>query len=114
MLVVYLWWYTRDQNSDNFVRVLPTIDSTSSVSTPQYAGVGPFCARAVRVLALKYNNNTINRLSLTHISEPTRLGMISYAVFCLKRIRVRMDHLHGGRRILLEFMLPPLTRSPGT
>src|SRR5450756_2821734 len=24
------------------------------------------------------------RLSLIHISEPTRLGMISYAVFCLK------------------------------
>src|SRR5450756_2927475 len=24
-------------------------------------------------------------LSLTHISEPTRLGMISYAVFCLKK-----------------------------
>src|SRR5450759_1480766 len=28
--------------------------------------------------ALKY-------LSLIHISEPTRLGMISYAVFCLKK-----------------------------
>ena len=25
------------------------------------------------------------RLSLIHISEPTRLGMISYAVFCLKK-----------------------------
>ena len=25
-------------------------------------------------------------LSLIHISEPTRLGMISYAVFCLKII----------------------------
>ena len=24
-------------------------------------------------------------LSLIHISEPTRLGMISYAVFCLKK-----------------------------
>src|SRR5450759_5078068 len=27
----------------------------------------------------------INILSLIHISEPTRLGMISYAVFCLKK-----------------------------
>src|SRR5659263_229753 len=27
----------------------------------------------------------IRRLSLIHISEPTRLGMISYAVFCLKK-----------------------------
>ena len=28
---------------------------------------------------------TIDKLSLIHISEPTRLGMISYAVFCLKK-----------------------------
>src|SRR5665648_412507 len=27
----------------------------------------------------------LNNLSLIHISEPTRLGMISYAVFCLKK-----------------------------
>src|SRR5659263_281449 len=27
----------------------------------------------------------VNYLSLIHISEPTRLGMISYAVFCLKK-----------------------------
>src|SRR5659263_760079 len=27
----------------------------------------------------------ILNLSLIHISEPTRLGMISYAVFCLKK-----------------------------
>src|SRR5428012_20935 len=30
-------------------------------------------------------------LSLIHISEPTRLGMISYAVFCLKKKK------HGGK-----------------
>src|SRR5665648_159416 len=29
-------------------------------------------------------NGTGSDLSLIHISEPTRLGMISYAVFCLK------------------------------
>src|SRR5450756_2508479 len=28
---------------------------------------------------------TLQNLSLIHISEPTRLGMISYAVFCLKK-----------------------------
>ena len=28
-------------------------------------------------------------LSLIHISEPTRLGMISYAVFCLKKKKKR-------------------------
>src|SRR5450759_1279767 len=27
----------------------------------------------------------LQALSLIHISEPTRLGMISYAVFCLKK-----------------------------
>src|SRR5450756_2752974 len=27
----------------------------------------------------------VQDLSLIHISEPTRLGMISYAVFCLKK-----------------------------
>ena len=31
----------------------------------------------------KYSKTT--ELSLIHISEPTRLGMISYAVFCLKK-----------------------------
>ena len=30
-------------------------------------------------------NREIHDLSLIHISEPTRLGMISYAVFCLKK-----------------------------
>src|SRR5450756_915898 len=29
--------------------------------------------------------SNITDLSLIHISEPTRLGMISYAVFCLKK-----------------------------
>src|SRR5450756_82045 len=39
---------------------------------PTYSGLG---ARIEQLL----------RLSLIHISEPTRLGMISYAVFCLKK-----------------------------
>src|SRR5450756_2000059 len=30
-------------------------------------------------------HRTHSCLSLIHISEPTRLGMISYAVFCLKK-----------------------------
>src|SRR5450759_5284578 len=34
---------------------------------------------------LKSSNHGENTLSLIHISEPTRLGMISYAVFCLKK-----------------------------
>eukprot|EP00825_Cyclidium_porcatum_P039004 TRINITY_DN4635_c0_g1_i1.p2 TRINITY_DN4635_c0_g1~~TRINITY_DN4635_c0_g1_i1.p2 ORF type:complete len:118 (-),score=19.02 TRINITY_DN4635_c0_g1_i1:1-354(-) len=38
-----------------------------------------FCCRTRNIL---YN------LSLIHISEPTRLGMISYAVFCLKKKKI--------------------------
>ena len=30
-------------------------------------------------------SDKVQNLSLIHISEPTRLGMISYAVFCLKK-----------------------------
>src|SRR5450756_2881073 len=33
----------------------------------------------------RYRGMRIQYLSLIHISEPTRLGMISYAVFCLKK-----------------------------
>ena len=32
----------------------------------------------------------VKDLSLIHISEPTRLGMISYAVFCLKKKKRRV------------------------
>src|SRR5450759_1331961 len=44
--------------------------------------VSPEARRAVEkaIARLGYVPN----LSLIHISEPTRLGMISYAVFCLK------------------------------
>src|SRR5450756_1967605 len=38
--------------------------------------VGPFA---------QYGGEVVEALSLIHISEPTRLGMISYAVFCLKK-----------------------------
>src|SRR5450759_4563637 len=35
-------------------------------------------------------------LSLIHISEPTRLGMISYAVFCLKQRPPRLTPLYSS------------------
>src|SRR5678815_407424 len=38
---------------------------------------------AVVLLKAGANVNAVNRLSLIHISEPTRLLSISYAVFCL-------------------------------
>ena len=36
---------------------------------------------------------TVIKLSLIHISEPTRLGMISYAVFCLKK-KYKYKYVH--------------------
>src|SRR5450756_2853132 len=36
-------------------------------------------------IAVNVGPDCVIDLSLIHISEPTRLGMISYAVFCLKK-----------------------------
>src|SRR5450756_681375 len=41
--------------------------------------------RGETLRALQSVTNVMVGLSLIHISEPTRLGMISYAVFCLKK-----------------------------
>ena len=38
----------------------------------------------------EFRKNALLELSLIHISEPTRLGMISYAVFCLKKKKGRV------------------------
>src|SRR5450756_2147205 len=38
--------------------------------------------------------NNCRPLSLIHISEPTRLGMISYAVFCLKKKKKKQKHVN--------------------
>src|SRR5450756_2986039 len=37
------------------------------------------------LVPFKFLKDIVSALSLIHISEPTRLGMISYAVFCLKK-----------------------------
>ena len=56
------------------------------------AGIG--AARAAACAGIDYlaveashrvGGRGLTELSLIHISEPTRLGMISYAVFCLKK-----------------------------
>ena len=41
-------------------------------------------------------------LSLIHISEPTRLGMISYAVFCLKKKKKKETESYLVCRITQE------------
>ena len=40
---------------------------------------------AVNVFSSKMRISRLERLSLIHISEPTRQAEISYAVFCLKK-----------------------------
>ena len=49
-------------------------------------------------------------LSLIHISEPTRLGMISYAVFCLKIIELILNQPVGKASVGAQACLysPPL------
>src|SRR5450756_1934374 len=62
-------------------------------SMREYLGETPMMAyltmMAPRLLelrrVLKDTGSIYLHLSLIHISEPTRLGMISYAVFCLKK-----------------------------
>src|SRR5659263_745945 len=64
-----------------------TITSTLKIAlTDGEAGI-----RTMAIAALGCNaawgivDGAMYILSLIHISEPTRLGMISYAVFCLKK-----------------------------
>ena len=51
------------------------------------AGLGAVLAFLPQILLLFFFLSILedSGLSLIHISEPTRLGMISYAVFCLKK-----------------------------
>ena len=44
-----------------------------------------FSSNGTQSLIVQKLHDTTHDLSLIHISEPTRLGMISYAVFCLKK-----------------------------
>eukprot|EP00825_Cyclidium_porcatum_P014638 TRINITY_DN17920_c0_g1_i2.p1 TRINITY_DN17920_c0_g1~~TRINITY_DN17920_c0_g1_i2.p1 ORF type:complete len:166 (-),score=43.81 TRINITY_DN17920_c0_g1_i2:8-505(-) len=48
-------------------------------------------------------------LSLIHISEPTRLGMISYAVFCLKKKKINLTI--KPKYIVKRKLIPNLTVS---
>src|SRR5450756_1594895 len=60
----------------------PAIRSSLRVLVP-YHGPGP--VRRGRHVLTWPGLLAVQELSLIHISEPTRLGMISYAVFCLKK-----------------------------
>src|SRR5450756_2212143 len=55
----------------------------AKIGIPSPALMGPFVGVAEIVCGTLILTGFF--LSLIHISEPTRLGMISYAVFCLKK-----------------------------
>src|SRR5665648_1213741 len=58
------------------------VDGTLAVD---FSGVSD-TIRDTRYGAVRMKDAVVDQfLSLIHISEPTRLGMISYAVFCLKK-----------------------------
>ena len=88
-----LRWYCdltgRIQASGDFVpRIqttwLATSDDIVLQTNQQRAGLRWYCAHGNRDLD-KYKVEKVHKLSLIHISEPTRPLYISYAVFCLKK-----------------------------
>src|SRR5450756_1495636 len=59
------------------------LKKTSSVS--EFRSAWHFVLKPSRPSLETLSGSNAYNLSLIHISEPTRLGMISYAVFCLKK-----------------------------
>ena len=53
---------------------------------PELTGIGKYSGEMSRWFADNNNEVTVvTALPLIHISEPTRLRRLSYAVFCLKK-----------------------------
>ena len=65
-------WQAQGMNSENFV-AFNLSERIQLIGGTWYGG------------EMKKGMFSVMNLSLIHISEPTRLGMISYAVFCLKK-----------------------------
>ena len=68
------------------------LDPTSEVQDSEIWMIGDSRVRRWPVELLKFNNTIA--LSLIHISEPTRLLSISYAVFCLKKKKKKKQKNH--------------------
>src|SRR5665648_1210867 len=66
--------------------IIPTIDLAPILCPPvTYQRVSVSRGYLLFILFPPNGKEPLLGLSLIHISEPTRLGMISYAVFCLKK-----------------------------
>src|SRR5665648_1292827 len=76
ILKIRIWfeykWYKMNRMENNFLPVL------------LHTVWNSFSKETFTLNFQRSNPDQVLSLSLIHISEPTRLGMISYAVFCLK------------------------------
>src|SRR5450756_1863080 len=64
--------------------VPPTVMTSRALAAEVSVLPEPHAAKNTKGMTAADTTRKRGRLSLIHISEPTRLGMISYAVFCLK------------------------------
>src|SRR5428012_22117 len=75
--------------------------SRSSAASDVYKRQAIQFAEAQRMPIIEVDDGAVGAksrrdLSLIHISEPTRLGMISYAVFCLKK-KKKTKHIENSK-----------------
>src|SRR5665648_663633 len=83
-----LWYFSRSTS-----RSTTLMASQASTMSARYAAALRGIQHLLRALDVagdvavldRSRHDEVDVLSLIHISEPTRLGMISYAVFCLKK-----------------------------
>src|SRR5450756_1967862 len=80
------WWLVTPEGNAFFSKGVDNVSYAPESDNAPKAPADPAAwAKAASRQLREWNFNTAGALSLIHISEPTRLGMISYAVFCLKK-----------------------------
>src|SRR5660398_271041 len=92
------YWWKRGDRALSLRRAIPrlAVDRTGARDAPPVGGAGLLRVAIPRGLRKQLATRLVTRLfmlssakdwylSLIHISEPTRLRRISYAVFCLKK-----------------------------
>src|SRR5450756_2667977 len=90
----FSFWYGKKQALKSITMTVPPRSVTALIG-PSGCGKSTFLRSINRLNDLipgvrhegdlRLDGTSVYDLSLIHISEPTRLGMISYAVFCLKK-----------------------------
>src|SRR5665648_265505 len=77
------------QQPESALKVLEVVYKKSKSESLQIQQIKAFVG--IEQIKLETSDEVVPYLSLIHISEPTRLGMISYAVFCLKKKKKKTD-----------------------